>query len=59
MELLSTGIFRTIVKKVFDELAPRYRERPGGYTRLIKMGNRHGDNAPVVMMELVDRSGVT
>jgi large subunit ribosomal protein L17 len=47
---------RTIVKKVFDELAPRYRERPGGYTRIMKMGFRHGDSAPVVMMELVDHS---
>jgi large subunit ribosomal protein L17 len=47
---------RTIVKKVFDELAPRYRDRPGGYTRIMKMGFRHGDNAPVVIMELVDHS---
>jgi large subunit ribosomal protein L17 len=45
---------RTIVKKVFDELAPRYRDRPGGYTRIMKMGFRHGDNAPEVIMELVD-----
>ena len=45
---------RTIVKKIFDELAPRYRDRPGGYTRIMKMGFRHGDNAPVVLMELVD-----
>jgi large subunit ribosomal protein L17 len=46
---------RTIVKKVFDELAPRYRDRPGGYTRIMKIGFRHGDNAPVVIMELVDQ----
>jgi len=45
---------RTIVKKVFDELAPRYRDRPGGYTRIMKIGFRHGDNALVVLMELVD-----
>jgi large subunit ribosomal protein L17 len=45
---------RTLVKKVFDELAPRYRDRPGGYTRIMKIGFRHGDNAPVVIMELVD-----
>ena len=45
---------RTVVKKVFDELAPRYRDRPGGYTRIMKMGPRQGDNAPIVMMELVD-----
>src|ERR687885_1563259 len=47
---------RTVVKKVFDELAPRYRDRPGGYTRIMKIGFRHGDNAPVVIMELVDHS---
>ena len=46
---------RTVVKKVFDELAPRYRERPGGYTRIMKVGYRHGDNAPMVVLELVDR----
>jgi len=46
---------RTLVKKVFDELGPRYRERPGGYTRIIKAGFRHGDNAPIVVLELVDR----
>ena len=45
---------RTIVKKIFDELAPRYRDRPGGYTRIMKIGFRHSDNAPVVIMELVD-----
>jgi large subunit ribosomal protein L17 len=47
---------RTLVKKVFDELGPRYRERPGGYTRIIKAGFRHGDNAPMVVLELVDRT---
>jgi len=46
---------RTIVKRVFDELAPRYMERPGGYTRILKAGYRQGDNAPMVLMELVDR----
>ena len=46
---------RTVVKKVFDELAPRYRDRPGGYTRIMKVGARQGDNAPIVMMELVDQ----
>jgi large subunit ribosomal protein L17 len=45
---------RTVVKKVFDELAPRYRDRPGGYTRIVKLGYRHGDNAPMVVLELVD-----
>ncbi len=50
---------RTVVKKVFDELAPRYRDRPGGYTRIMKVGFRHGDNAPVVIMELVDNPAPT
>ena len=42
------------VKKVFNELGPRYAERPGGYTRLIKLGPRHGDAAEAVILELVD-----
>jgi large subunit ribosomal protein L17 len=46
---------RAVVKRVFDELAPRYMDRPGGYTRILKAGYRHGDNAPMVVMELVDR----
>ena len=46
---------RTVVKKVFDELGPRYRQRPGGYTRIMKTGRRQGDNAALVLMELVDR----
>jgi len=43
------------VAKVFDVLAPRYEDRPGGYTRLYKVGLRKGDAAPMVLMELVDR----
>ena len=46
---------RTVVKKVFDDIAPQYRDRPGGYTRIMKVGYRHGDNAPMVVLELVDR----
>jgi len=46
---------RTVVKRIFDDLAPRYSNRPGGYTRILKSGFRHGDNAPMVIMELVDR----
>jgi large subunit ribosomal protein L17 len=46
---------RTVVKRIFDDIAPRYANRPGGYTRILKMGFRHGDNAPMVVMELVDR----
>ncbi|MDD6223931.1 MAG: 50S ribosomal protein L17 [bacterium] len=41
------------VKKVFDELAPRYKERNGGYTRIIKMNERRGDDALMVILELV------
>jgi len=44
-----------MVKKLFDVLAPRYKDRTGGYTRVIKAGYRHGDSAPVAVIELVDR----
>jgi large subunit ribosomal protein L17 len=44
-----------MVKKLFDVLGPRYKERFGGYTRVIKAGFRHGDNAPVAVIEFVDR----
>jgi large subunit ribosomal protein L17 len=44
-----------IVTKLFAEIGPRYKERPGGYTRILKMGNRLGDNAPMAFVELVDR----
>ncbi len=43
------------VGKLFNELGPRYVERPGGYTRILKCGNRTGDNAPMAYIELVDR----
>ena len=43
------------VKKLFTELGPRYNARPGGYTRILKMGFRVGDNAPMAFVELVDR----
>lgn len=46
----------TLVKKMFDELADRYKEREGGYTRVLKAGYRHGDNAPMAVIELVDRN---
>jgi large subunit ribosomal protein L17 len=48
---------RSVVKKLFDEIAPRYRERHGGYTRVVKMGIRPGDAAAVSLVELVDRPG--
>ena len=46
---------RDVVTKLFDELGPRYLARPGGYTRVLKMGFRVGDNAPLAFVELVDR----
>ena len=46
---------KAVTLKVFGELAERYRERPGGYTRIIKVGNRVGDAAPISIIELVDR----
>jgi large subunit ribosomal protein L17 len=45
----------TVAKKLFETLGPRYKERPGGYTRIFKVGPRLGDAAPVVILELVDR----
>ena len=44
-----------MVKKLFDVLGPRYKERKGGYTRVLKAGYRHGDSAPVGVIEFVDR----
>ena len=46
---------REIVTKLFNELGPRYKTRPGGYLRILKCGNRAGDNAPMAYVELVDR----
>ena len=47
------------VKKLFDEIAPRYATRAGGYTRILKCGFRVGDNAPMALVELVDRAAET
>jgi large subunit ribosomal protein L17 len=43
----------SVGKKLFDDIAPRFKDRSGGYTRILKVGRRHGDNAPVSIIELV------
>ena len=50
---------RDMVTKLFDELGPRYKSRNGGYIRILKFGFRNGDNAPMALVELVDRPEVT
>ena len=49
---------REMVLKLFNVLGPRYKARPGGYTRILKFGYRVGDNAPMALVELVDRPEV-
>ncbi len=46
---------REIVSKLFDDLGPHYKSRPGGYLRILKCGFRKGDNAPMAYVQLVDR----
>jgi large subunit ribosomal protein L17 len=48
---------KDILNKLFTEIAPRFTERPGGYTRVLKMGFRQGDAAEVVLLELVEKAG--
>jgi large subunit ribosomal protein L17 len=47
---------RAVVTKLFDDIGPRFAKRPGGYLRILKYGFRQGDNAPMALVELVDRS---
>ena len=54
-QALSTLRDDAIAAKLFDKLGPRYKDRPGGYTRVIKAGFRYGDMAPMALIELVDR----
>ena len=52
-QALRTVTDAQVVKALFEEIAPRYRERPGGFTRLVKLGPRQGDAAPMVILELI------
>ncbi len=53
-QVLRTITDKDIVRELFETIAPEYRDRPGGYTRIIKLGPRQGDAAPMVILELVE-----
>lgn len=57
-QVLKTISDRTIVRTLFDEIVPKYADRPGGYTRVIKLGQRQGDGADLSILELVGYEGV-
>lgn len=52
-QVLAYMLDETAVKNLFDEVAPKYQERNGGYTRILKLGPRRGDAAPMVILELI------
>ncbi len=53
--VLKTVQDKKVVEKLFDKIGPRFKERNGGYTRIIKLGQRHGDAAEMVLLELTER----